>query len=226
MKHRTSLSCRVGLLCAVGLALWACGGTESQSGTAKQGDSGAVADVPPTDTGTDIHTEPDLGPPNKPPVATDDLVTTTGATSIPITVLQNDFDPDGDKLSIHETTQGTHGVVGIKYGGSELEYTMVDPAYVGIDTFQYTVTDGRGGSDTGNVTVNCKGAPKLTITKPADGAVLKGSSLTVKFEVSGCNFTYPSNDKGGCHAHRYLDNSAYEEPGSQAPASTSWRPSR
>lgn len=208
-------------LCCLAAMLSSCGTSETKSGTAKQGDSGSNAvDVAAVDTGVaqpDVHSEPDLGPPNKPPIATDDLVTNTGATSVPITVLQNDIDPDGDKLTIHETTQGKQGVVAIKFGGTELEYTLVDPGFVGIDTFQYTVTDGKGGSDTANVTVLSKGAPKLTITQPADGAVLKGSSVTVKFEVTGCNFTYPSNDKDGCHAHRYLDNSVYAPPGAKGP---------
>ena len=65
-------------------------------------------------------------------------------------VLANDHDPDGDVLSIESTTRPSHGTL-VNHGAS-LSYVS-DPEFSGTDTFTYTVSDGRGGSDTAQVTV-------------------------------------------------------------------------
>ena len=44
---------------------------------------------------------------NNPPIAFDDLATTTDDTSISVFVLDNDFDPDGDALSVVGFAQTT-----------------------------------------------------------------------------------------------------------------------
>ncbi len=75
-----------------------------------------------------------------------------GAPAIPLGVLANDTDPDGDTLKITSVTSGTLGTVAITGGGTGLAY---DPASLkkGIDTFTYTVSDGRGGTDSAVVRV-------------------------------------------------------------------------
>ncbi len=208
------------LACALFVPL-ACGTTDNGEGAPKDEDTASVADAPadagPVDVAVakpDTAKAVDLGPPNKPPVATDDLAATFSGNSIEITVLYNDSDPDGDKLKINETTQGKQGTVGILYGGTVLEYTPIDPGWVGIDTFTYTATDGKGGTDTANVAVNCKGLPTLKIVSPANNDVLTNETLKVVFEVTGCNFSHPSKDKNGCHVHKFLDGKGHKAPGS------------
>ena len=68
------------------------------------------------------------------------------------TVLANDLDPDGDTLTIESWTQGTEGWV--TCAGSDCSYTPTDPAFVGADSFTYTVSDGNGGTDVGVVLVS------------------------------------------------------------------------
>ena len=183
------------------------------SGDSTEKDTGGSSDTTSSDT-TPVDTTPvDTAPPppkNKPPVATDDLVETTGKASVEIKALYNDIDPDNDNLNIVEVTQGKHGVVGIVLNGTKLNYTPIvtDPMYVGMDSFTYTITDHKGGQDTGTVTVNIKAAlppPTLKITSPKEGAEISGD-ITVEFEVTNCNFVHPSNDKDGCHGHSFIDN--------------------
>ena len=80
------------------------------------------------------------------------MVVPEGAPATALAVLANDTDADGDILKITAVTSGTLGVVRITGGGSGLTY---DPAPLksGIDSFTYTISDGRGGKDTAVVLV-------------------------------------------------------------------------
>ncbi len=91
------------------------------------------------------------GPPNQLPVAGDDVATTTEDSAVTIAVLANDSDPDLDALQIESFAQGSHGAV-VDNGDGTLRYTP-QPNYFGSDSFTYTVTDGRGGTDTASVLV-------------------------------------------------------------------------
>jgi len=91
---------------------------------------------------------------NTPPVATDDSVTTVENESVLINVLANDTDVDGDTLSIDSVTQPSNGTAIIE--DDAVRYTP-DMAYNGSDTFTYTVSDGRGGTDSATVVVNISG---------------------------------------------------------------------
>ncbi len=90
--------------------------------------------------------------PNLMPVAEDDIAVTNEHTPVHIDVLDNDYDPDvGDSLAVDSVTQGTNGDVDIID-----DYTVAyspDPGFNGIDSFNYTVSDGNGGTATANVRV-------------------------------------------------------------------------
>ena len=91
------------------------------------------------------------GPPNQLPVAVDDAATTAEDTATTINVLANDSDPDLDILQVESVTQGSHGAVVIN-GDGTLTYTP-QANYFGNDSFTYTLSDGRGGTDTAHVLV-------------------------------------------------------------------------
>ncbi len=91
-----------------------------------------------------------VNPVNDPPVAADDEATTDEDTSVLIDVLANDTDVDGDTLTIESVTAPANGTAAIEDG--KVRYTP-DPDWSGTDTFDYTVSDGNGGSDTATVTV-------------------------------------------------------------------------
>lgn len=86
-----------------------------------------------------------------PPIANDDAVTVlVDSVDNIIDVLADDFDPEGDPLTIINVTSAANGTV--TTNGSVVLYT---PTYgfAGIDTFTYTISDGNGGTDTADVRV-------------------------------------------------------------------------
>ena len=80
-------------------------------------------------------------------------ITTNEDTALVIDVLENDFDVDGDTLTITsvETSSNTHGSVEIVDG--KILFTP-DADYNGPATFDYTISDGNGGEDTATVNIN------------------------------------------------------------------------
>jgi len=92
---------------------------------------------------------------NDAPVAVDDARTMPARSALRIDVVANDFDVDGDPITVSQVTQGTHGTVVIN-GDNTVTYTS-DPAFRGTDTFAYTVVDGNGGTDAATVTVTVQG---------------------------------------------------------------------
>ena len=67
------------------------------------------------------------------------------------TVLQNDFDPDGDELSLTGLGQAENGNARLDSDG-DIIYTP-DDGFFGVDSFEYTVTDGEF-SEIGNIVVS------------------------------------------------------------------------
>ena len=88
---------------------------------------------------------------NDAPVANGDTVTTAGATPVTIDVLANDTDVDGDALSVSGVSQPAHGDVAITADGQVTYTPHLETS--GEQTFAYTMSDGRGGTATGQVTV-------------------------------------------------------------------------
>ncbi|MCA1683923.1 MAG: tandem-95 repeat protein, partial [Actinobacteria bacterium] len=81
-------------------------------------------------------------------------------------VLANDIDPEGDTLTAGAASDPVGGTVTLNPDGS-FTYTP-DAGFAGLDTFTYVVSDGNGGSDTGNVTM---------VVGPFDGVTaLSGSA--------------------------------------------------
>lgn len=89
---------------------------------------------------------------NRPPIATDDVVSTVIGQPVSLDPTDNDVDPDGDPLEVQAiVTPPRHGVARIEPDGS-VTYTP-SPGFVGDDRFEVSVSDGRGGFATSVVTV-------------------------------------------------------------------------
>ena len=89
----------------------------------------------------------------------DNIVTIT-----PEDLLGNDTDSDGDTLTIIGVSNPTNGTVSINDAG-EIEFKSSDN-FSGEVTFDYTISDGNGGTDTATVTINIDAVadvPELTI---------------------------------------------------------------
>lgn len=110
-------------------------------------------------------------PGNDPPKANDDTATAQEDTPIvTIDVLKNDTDLDKDRLVVINATQGRNGSVTINTD-STLTYAP-NRNFSGNDSFTYTMSDGKDGTDTAqvNVTVNAvNDAPSIT-SKPVETA--------------------------------------------------------
>jgi len=89
----------------------------------------------------------------RPPVAVNDRGKTWKNTSVVIDVLANDYDPDGDPITIVEIIQDEHpmGTV-VDNGDGTLTYTPMR-GWWGGDKFQYTISDGE---QTATATVTLK----------------------------------------------------------------------
>ncbi|HEX3632066.1 MAG TPA: Ig-like domain-containing protein [Casimicrobiaceae bacterium] len=88
---------------------------------------------------------------NHPPIAQPDFASARLNTPVAIAVLANDSDPDGDPLTITSFTQPARGTV-MRGDNNTLVYTAIKD-FVGVDTFTYTISDGRGGIASTTVTV-------------------------------------------------------------------------
>jgi hypothetical protein len=101
-------------------------------------------------------------PPNAPPVAVDDAASAPRNHSRRIDVLANDTDPNFDALVVVSVTTPTNGGTAVIDPDSRVTYTPPAGAPIGAtDAFDYVVSDGRAGSDTGHVTVTVDGDPCL-----------------------------------------------------------------
>ena len=112
-----------------------------------------------TDTGTvTVTVNPGQTPVNGAPVAVDDADSTQPATPVIVGVLLNDTDPDGDALTITAATNGARGRTVVN-SGLTVTYTPNTGVTSGIDTFTYTISDGRGGLATATVTITVTAPP-------------------------------------------------------------------
>lgn len=133
----------------------------------------------------------DLGlPANRVPIAVDDFGVSTGQ-AVTVNVKSNDFDPDGDALTVKIESDPTFGTVAVQVGGA-IVYTPGD-TYNGLDSFEYRITDPRGGSTVATVTIQ-NVAPGnllregtylgLLSTNEAEGSSPRGQ-FTLKVDAGG-----------------------------------------
>jgi len=114
---------------------------------------------------------------NHPPVARDDSAAVAqNAVAVPIEVLANDSDPDGDALTVTAVSTPAHGSAAATAGG--VAYTPA-PDYVGEDSFTYTIDDGRGGAATATVHVAVAAPNRPPVAGPLSVRVLKGASIDI-----------------------------------------------
>ena len=122
---------------------------------------------------------------NDTPVAREDAASAQedGSTG-PFNVLDNDTDVEGQALSLEAVRTAAHGSVTLGSGGS-VTYTP-EPDYSGRDHFTYTVADGHGGSDIGDVTV--------TVTAVNDAPVAVDDPVSVPEDATDRVLSLLGND--------------------------------
>ena len=103
---------------------------------------------------------------NQDPVAVDDRAIVEAEGQVGIHVLDNDFDPDGDKIKIKfaatDKISANGGTIKLNNNGTPHNFSddrlVYRPAagFTGVDTFSYGIKDGNGGMDTATVEVTVK----------------------------------------------------------------------
>lgn len=121
---------------------------------------------------------------NDNPVATNDQASVLRAGTVTINVLSNDsFAPDtGETLTVTAVSTATAGgTITISTDRKTVTYTNPSTTFSGNDTFTYTLSDGRGGTAQGTVTVQVLGfaarAIRGTVTNGSPGRTLGGLSM-------------------------------------------------
>ncbi|RLF93354.1 hypothetical protein DRN50_07370, partial [Thermococci archaeon] len=105
---------------------------------------------------------------NHPPTAVDDEVTVVeDSTNNIIDVLNNDYDLDGDIITINSiVSQPTNGSAEIQ--DNVIIYTP-DPGYNGSDSLIYNITDNNGGYDVATVNITVAMNTSSLIIRPREG---------------------------------------------------------
>ncbi|WP_454618196.1 DUF4082 domain-containing protein [Bradyrhizobium cenepequi] len=139
----------------------------------------------------DVMFNPSSGTTNQPPVAANDVgPTVTQNTAITITaasLISNDSDPNGDPLTITAVSGASHGTVTLNVQANPQNNTITftpDAGYTGSASFTYTVSDGRGGTASANVslTVVAPGQTPVSLFSASNtpaGSFNDGSQLEV-----------------------------------------------
>ncbi|NEO70162.1 Ig-like domain-containing protein [Moorena sp. SIO3H5] len=143
-----------------------------------------------TDKNLSVRVNP-LPTPNSPPDAVNDSDSTFVNTSVTINALANDSDPDGDVLAVTslngqsintgETVNTNNGSVTLLDNG-QLEFTP-DTDFTGNESFTYEVSDGNGGTDTADISVDVTAPPTPTVTLVGDSSIMEGDSGSYHVQV-------------------------------------------
>ncbi|PKO30098.1 MAG: hypothetical protein CVU34_20215, partial [Betaproteobacteria bacterium HGW-Betaproteobacteria-7] len=106
-----------------------------------------------------------VNPVNDAPVAANDLAVTDEGSPVTIAVRGNDSDVDGDAMTVAAVTQGVNGVVLIDPITGNPIYTP-NSGFSGMDSFTYSISDGRGGSSSATVQVTVNDVNQPSVMSP------------------------------------------------------------
>ena len=91
---------------------------------------------------------------NQPPVAVPDgPIFANNSIQFPISPLDNDTDPDGDILTLTSVDNPATAQGLVTQAGSLVQYTRLGNA-TGPDSFNYSISDGKGGTSNSTITIN------------------------------------------------------------------------
>lgn len=131
-----------------------------------------------------LDTPPEYEKNQQPPVAVDDELGARPGRANPLPVLMNDYDPNGDVLVIDSTTgiPENQGRIDLVHNDQQLQLTLPATAS-GVIAFDYTISDGRGGTASAHVTVTVRtpdeNSPPQQIRR-TKGLVQAGGRITAQ----------------------------------------------
>lgn len=113
---------------------------------------------------------------NQPPVAADDSASTEQDSSVTISVLANDTDPEQDALAVISYSQGSNGSVSGSSGS--LVYTP-DPGFTGTDSISYTIGDGFGATAMASVSITVTAINQSPVATPDSISISPGDTVII-----------------------------------------------
>lgn len=114
---------------------------------------------------------------NQNPIANDDNASLLeDAGPVTVNVLANDSDGNGDSLTITSVNYNGDGTV--SHDGASISYTPL-LNFNGSETFTYTISDGKGGSDSATVTVDVTPVNDAPVASNDDKSTLAGNAVTI-----------------------------------------------
>ncbi|MBL7978896.1 MAG: tandem-95 repeat protein [Bacteroidetes Order II. Incertae sedis bacterium] len=117
-------------------------------------------------------------PVNDPPIAVDDVATTSKNASVVLNLLSNDRDADGDPLSVGVMLQPSKGILSTN-GQGQLVYTP-NRNIIGEEVFTYAALDPFGGkSNTAKVTINIENANAAPIASADQVQTLEDEAVLI-----------------------------------------------
>ncbi|MEQ8960121.1 MAG: Ig-like domain-containing protein, partial [Coleofasciculus sp. C2-GNP5-27] len=126
-----------------------------------------------------------INPVNDAPVAQTDTITAPADTAIVLNVLANDSDADNNSLILESLeTQNTLGTVTQNADGTitytpHPDFQSLAVAETVTDTFDYTISDGNGGTDTANVTITVTGVNDVPIALDDSAITSENGAITI-----------------------------------------------
>ncbi len=136
----------------------------------------------------DVMFNPSTGTSNQPPVAVNDpgptVTRNTPVTMTAASLLANDSDPNGDPLTITAVSGASRGTVALNTTNNTITFTP-ETGYTGAAGFSYTVSDGRGGTASANVslTVSAPGTNPVSLFSAANTPTLPALNDGQQLEV-------------------------------------------
>jgi hypothetical protein len=127
------------------------------------GDNGADFDFVLRQAGNSLVLDITRQSPNQPPIATDDTFSIRKNETVTLNVLANDSDPNGDMLTITGVSDLATSIGRLTNNGTSITFAPA-ATFSGDATFEYTISDGKGGTDTASVVVSVG-----TVQGPANG---------------------------------------------------------
>ncbi|MCV7283088.1 tandem-95 repeat protein, partial [Mycolicibacterium flavescens] len=119
---------------------------------------------------------------NDPPVPGSDSYTIGEDTTLTGNVLANDSDPEADLLAVELLSDAANGTLTLNADGS-FSYTPT-LNFNGTDTFTYTVSDGRGGTAVGTVSITVEASNDPPVASDDSVATDEDDAFTGSFPVS------------------------------------------
>ena len=111
------------------------------------------------------------------PIAVDDNISVNEDANVTIDVLNNDTDGNGDTLTITGTTNPANGSVVIENNATIIY--IPDAEFNSFDSFEYTIVDGNGGTDTAEVNITIVAVSDAPIAVDDNVSTVEDTNITI-----------------------------------------------